>query len=422
MPTTRAIAFLLTAFLLYLAANQTQVGWLYVSSALIGAVLPVAWWWNRTVLNHVTGRRHVRAAVDSAGARSPRVVGEAIHEGDEVEVGLALEGPAAQVRTAERCPLAAPESQRRRVELFIPSIPAGADVFFGYDLAVYRRGLHRFPPLELASRAPLGLFRRRRRLDLNTQVLIYPELRRLKRLELLDRRYFLERARPAAGRGSEVLGVRPYRTGDSPRHIHWPSVARMRRLVSKEFADEAQPGLSLALDLFAYPYPRVAHKHTPFEWAVKAATSIGDYARRQGHPLYLAVDREVLAAPTGAVSWEGLMGYLARIQPNGGRPFGEVLAAQSWQGSAAVLIPWPADDILSSLLAIRRQGFYLLAVLLEPPSFPESGPTARRLASRLTAAGVECRLLQYDEEVDWAEQLERGESWTTNGRRERGRW
>ena len=84
------------------------------------------------------------------------------------------------------------------------------------------------------------------------------------------------------------MGVRPYRTSDSPRHIHWRIVARRQQLMTKEFAEEAQPGLTLALDVFAHPYPAPAGKHTPFEWGVKLAASIGEYAHRRRYPLHLA--------------------------------------------------------------------------------------------------------------------------------------
>ena len=71
-------------------------------------------------------------------------------------------------------------------------------------------------------------------------------------------------------------------------------------MVSKEFADETQPGVTLALDLFRHPYAPAETKHTPFEWAVKVAASIGDYANRRGYPLTLATNDEALPAPVGS--------------------------------------------------------------------------------------------------------------------------
>ena len=344
VPTARTVTFLITAFSLYLFANQTQVGWTYVMSALLAGAVLASWWLNRRALRGIQAQRRVGDAPNAE-----------LYEGDRVTVRLALRNmgraSVAQIRTTERCPLAAPDGAEREMDLFVPSLPARRDgVYFEYQVALYRRGLHEFPPLELASCAPFGFFRRRRRIAAPTRVLVYPEVRPLRRLSLLDHRLALEVAHPRAGRGTEILGVRPFRSGDSPRHIHWRSVARTGRLISKEFVDESRPGLTLVLDVCGHPYPPTESKHTPFEWAVKIAASIGDYTQRRGYPLYLVADDEAWPAPIGPLTRWALLEYLARVQPTGERKLAHVLD----QGlpptcpCAVVILPWPDPTALEA--------------------------------------------------------------------------
>lgn len=398
MPTSRFLTFLSAALVLYLFANQTQVGWLYVMSALLAGVVLAAWWSNRGMLKGLTGKR---------------LIGQMeMHEGDTVHVSLSLSKQitgASQISLEEHCPLAAPDSLQKSMKLFIPVLPSGGLVEFDYDVLVDRRGLHEFSPLAVNSRAPFGFFKRQHELSIPTRALVYPEVRPLKRLELLDKQIAPEVTKQRAGIGYEVIGVRPFRTGDSARHIHWRSVARTGQLISKEFADEAQPGLSLALDLYAHPFVTRDSKHIPFEWLVKVAASIADYARVKGYPLHIMADGEVLAVPAGPISWSAVLQYLARIQPTGKRHLSQVIGNQPTQASVAVILPWPDPRVIESLLSLAHKRVNIMAVIIDPATFPMEGASASNFAAQLQGAGIETRVVHFGE--DWVVQLsEQGDS------------
>jgi uncharacterized protein (DUF58 family) len=323
-----------------------------------------------------------------------------------VSLALALHkrhGAASQIRLEEKCPLAAPDSPQCAIKLFIPSLPADGSVEFDYEVQVDRRGLHEFPPLVLNSRAPFGFFKRAVVVHTPTRALVYPEVRPLKRLDLLDKQAAPEVTRQRAGVGYEVIGVRPFRSGDSARHIHWRSVARTGQLMSKEFADEAQPGLTLVLDLFAHPYPQTDTKHTPFEWMVKTAASIADYARVKGYPLHILADGDVLPIPSGPVAWSALLQYLARIQPVGNHRLSSVFKGHHTQSFIAAVLPWPDHAALETLNTLHQQRADILAVVLDPDSFPAGGASAQSFASSLRAAGTDTRLIRFGD--DWTTQL-----------------
>jgi uncharacterized protein (DUF58 family) len=399
MPTTRTTVVVIAVLLLYLFGNQTQVGWMFVMSALLAGVVVAAWWFNRRMLR---------------GIHVARVVGDGpnqeLYEGETTTVSLTFRNTgrllAAQVKATECCSLAALDSRKRALELFLPYLlPRRGHAYLEYSVDIDRRGVHEFPPLRLSSRAPFGFFRRRRRLDLPTRVLVYPEVRRLHHFRLLDHHLALEFTRRQAGVGTEILGVRPFQSGDSPRRVHWRSVARTGRLMCKEFADESRPGLTLVLDVCAHPYPPTASKYTPFEWAVKVAASIGDYVQRRAHPLHLLADEQVWPTPTGPVGRLPLLEYLARVQPDGQRPAASVVEGGVLPASpcVVVILPWPDGSVVPALSELRHRGMSVLALLVDPASFPAGGPSAGPLADELRASGTEARLVRYGDE--WWEDL-----------------
>jgi uncharacterized protein (DUF58 family) len=399
MVTARSVAFLVTALILYFFANQTQIGWLYVMAAVLAGVLLTAGLLNRGSLGHLVATRSV--------GQSPEAD---VFEADEATVSVRIRNdgrsPAAQVRATERCPLAAPDSPQASQPLFVPWLPRGEQVSLEYSVIVDRRGVHEFPPLRLSSGAPFGLFRRSGTLDAPARVLVYPELRPLKRLDLLDRQAAALVAHARPGIGTEFIGVRPFRSGDSPRHIHWRTVARTGSLISKEFADETSPGMALVLDVRQYPYPQARSKHTPFERAVKVAASIGDYALARGYPLTLVADEVALPVPPGPISRTALLEYLAKIQPEGQlslKNMAERLRRSSHR-FVAVVLPWPDTTTLEALASLHTAGREVLAVLLDAASFPGGGPDPGPFWNGLRGLrGMDARLLTFAD--DWAERL-----------------
>jgi len=393
--TFRALTFLIVALLLYFFANQIQVGWIYVMAALMAGVVPAAWWLGRGALKRIKAERKIEPT-------------DPPHEGETVSVTLTFTNAQtdSHIRTTEHCPFAEPESPAHSLKVFIPALSPRKPVQLKYEAVVDRRGLHEFPPLKLETPAPFGLFRRKRLLPVPTRFLVYPEVRSLGRLSLFDRQPAVAHVYPRPGFGAEFIGVRPYRPGDSPRHIHWRSSARTNQLISKEFADDTQPGLTLVLDLFKHPVPLIDSKHTPFEWSVKIAASLGDYALKRGYALHLVADEATLAPPPGALAETALLEYLARVQPIGNRPLIDVLTNRTTQTFVAVVLPYPDPAILESLSALHRRGIELLVVVLDPVSFPHTGdsPSAPSLVGALTANAIEARLIQYGS--DWLAQFD----------------
>jgi uncharacterized protein (DUF58 family) len=395
MLTARARTFLLAAGVFYLFANQTQVGWLYVLSAVLAGLVLAAGWLSRGTLRYLNGERRLGVNADAD-----------FYEGETITIDLTLlneRGLASQVRLQEHCPLASLDSLQRDLTVFIASLGSRERVALSYEIELDRRGLHEFPPITLKSSAPFGFFHHRRLLDIQTKVLVYPEVRPLRHLDLLDRQLAPQIPRIRSGTGYEVLGVRPFRSGDSPRHIHWRSVARTGELISKDFADEAQPGLTLILDLFGHPYAVSETKHIPFEWAVKCAASIGDLALTKSYPLHTVADADAISLPAGPVSRWALLQYLARVQSVGKRKLAHVIGQQPMQTFAAIILPYPDRSVIETLVSLYHRRIEILAVVIDPSTFPESGPSSATFVDEIRSIGIDVCHIKFGE--DWASQL-----------------
>lgn len=392
--TARGRSFLLAALLFYLFANQTQVGWVYVLSALMAVLVGVAWVYSRGILR---------------GAQAARSIehGE-WHEGDTLTITLRLQAAnLPQLRVLETCPLADPESDLHALRLYVPLLRGSTD--FAYSADLYRRGEVDFPAQTWQTRAPFGFFRRTRLVTASgiSRMLVLPHVKPLTTLALLDRQPNATERNPRAGLGTEVMGVRDYRNGDSPRHIHWRSVARRGTLVSREFADESQPALMLVLDRSA-PYDNLRHKHTPFEMAVKVAASVLDYALRRRMAAFISADSRDQSHPMAALTWDAAQQYLARVPALADTSLADHLARLPLQAMAFVVVSWPTAAIIEPLLALHARGIQLQVALIDAATFPIAAmdrpvPSVEALRSPLQARGILCSVVAHG--MDWPDAL-----------------
>jgi uncharacterized protein (DUF58 family) len=149
-------------------------------------------------------------------------------------------------------------------------------------------------PLWAISGYPFGLAERRIMLAPAEDIFVLPRLGSLRRgglrrqLRGADPTGDRQRRRPAhpAAQG-EVHGLRPFRTGDSPRTIHWKTSARRGELMVREFEDAPGDSLLLVLDPVL---PATPDAEARFEDAVSlAATLAREWCRGGAERLVLAV-------------------------------------------------------------------------------------------------------------------------------------
>ena len=407
MPTKRAWIFLIIAAALYFLANQTQVGWLYVMTAGIVGLLLAAFFYSRgmlkpIVINRTFGRPDSTQTNGRppapATAFNPELAPPSLHEDDPIEVTLQVRHagwrPALLVYGSETCPCAPPADQDQ--PFFIPNLFKDQPLDLTYRTTCDRRGLFTFPPIRLTSTGPVGLFPTKRSMAPPGQLLIYPAYHPLKRLRLLERRGLAERLSRRAGPGSEIIGAREYRPGDSLRQIHWRNTARAGQLVVKEFADEEELTLTVVLDLAA-DSSLGQGKFSTFETAIRLAATFGYYATQQKIPFYLMGKNQQGDLPWTALSWWGALNLLAKVKNDGHKSLAEVLRNVTALPLVVVLASHPTPEVARAAAVLPRAGSRTLAIFITPDGAPPEG------AAALSGPGLAVRTVSPQ---NWMEILE----------------
>lgn len=139
------------------------------------------------------------------------------------------------------------------ISLLYNSIPSNMTCTQKYRCVAERRGRYEFLGTELTTRFPLGLMRGILPTRGGDTFIVQPTLGRLlpEWRDLFDVRNLSNRQRRTRSLSDEgeFFGLRSYRSGDSPRAIHWRSSARRNELVVKQFQQEDSQEYVLLLDL-----------------------------------------------------------------------------------------------------------------------------------------------------------------------------
>ncbi|GMR20444.1 MAG: DUF58 domain-containing protein [Gammaproteobacteria bacterium] len=102
-----------------------------------------------------------------------------------------------------------------------------------------QRGVLAIPDLTISTEFPLGLlYSWSRRIRLNSQTIVYPRPAAPQPLPQPIDGEQGERLGHAHD-GDDFTGLREYTQGDAPRHVHWKSVAKTGRMVTKQFENQA---------------------------------------------------------------------------------------------------------------------------------------------------------------------------------------
>lgn len=167
--------------------------------------------------------------------------------------GLRVEDVSAFLHQTWFIPLLRPgESERRRKMVLLP-----------------RRGRVTWPALRLSTGYPFGLLRRTVRIPTSDETIVLPRLGRLHRgrlRRLLQHRPRLVHATQRPRRRHPVAqtdfyGLREFRTGDSPRWIHWRTTARVGELMVREFEEPPLDNLTVIVDPWLPDRPATLRAH-----------------------------------------------------------------------------------------------------------------------------------------------------------------
>ncbi|HEY8346093.1 MAG TPA: DUF58 domain-containing protein [Symbiobacteriaceae bacterium] len=264
-----------------------------------------------------------------------------------------------------------------------------------------RRGHYRIGPVRVVAGDPFGLFQGEREVCSDQWVTVYPRIRPVEGFPVpLSQPYGPFRTRRQAfSDPAGLAGLRPYRPGDNPRHIHWKSSAHTGTLMLREFDPNAGTRVLLFPDLAAASYRRTAAEET-VETVVEVTASLAAFClhrQMECHLIAHAQERFETLPGRGKRALHDILEVLARVEAEGNLPMEKVLeletARLTGRCSITVISPLLVPRLADVLIELQRRHAVML-VLVQSGVAPKAAPEeSRELARLLAASGVHVYLL-----------------------------
>ena len=240
---------------------------------------------------------------------------------------------------------------------------------------VCARGVHQFHGLSARASNPFGMGARGQVYQANSWIRAIPDVRPLRRIQIHPRRtrvYSGTIPTRLGGVGVEFFGVRPFEYGDPLRWINWRATAkRQSQIILNEFLQERVADIGIIVDgrrrtNFLSP------NHSSFNDSVRAAATLADAFVNTGNRVGLLVFGRHLdwtQPDYGKVQLERLLRALAKAEEGDSQVFDQLQNLPTHifpTNSQLVLISPLALDDVDTLLQLRKKGFELLIVAVNP--------------------------------------------------------
>ncbi|MBF2096896.1 MAG: DUF58 domain-containing protein [Gloeomargaritaceae cyanobacterium C42_A2020_066] len=259
-------------------------------------------------------------------------------------------------------------------------VAAGQTVTLRYHVRPTQRGSGRWGDVAVRQRGPGGWVWGAWTVPAATSTAVFPDLLTLRELSI---RLTLEgsglvRQRRRLGLGTEFAELREYRSGDDPRLIHWPALARTGRPVVRVLEPEQEQTLVVVVDRGRLMTARVQGL-TRFDWALNAALALALAALHRGDRVGVAViDQGVhcwLTPQRGPAYVQRLIERLSAVEPVRVEPhyletLAEVMAHQTRRALVVMLTevvdPTASADLMVALRRLAPRHLPLCVTLADP--------------------------------------------------------
>lgn len=388
------------AILLFLIAWNRGVALLYAMDALLVATLLVAWFFPRFNLRSID----VELSLP-----------EKAYEGDVIPLLINTRKTGLFNRYMIELQGDFPFYSRHKTAMKLINVISEAKQH-RLMLSCDCRGHYQLESYNLQTGFPLGLTSARKQVKLknNSSILIYPTPLPLQQFEIAkdpSHSALQTDNNPKAGGHDEYIGIREYRHGDSPRHIHWPSSAKRGELVVREFQQNSTTHLNIVLDL--NPVANFGEgKHSTLEYSIKITATLIKFALENQYSFSisgLAKEPFEISNKSGSLalgSLENALEALAWLKADGDYSYTHAIRrhmAQNNRGGTLVLFDCLNDHQISHLLPeLQAQHYYPLIYKFDKTSFvdnetsPPKAPTKNQTNTMTTWQinnGCDLRLL-----------------------------
>lgn len=244
-------------------------------------------------------------------------------------------------------------------------LPPQATIRRTYPLLIERRGRHKIEAVKLLTRFPFGLFLKAATLPLESEVIVYPEIKPLPDQLLKDLTALgQEQAVPRRGPGVALHNLRDYQSGDDSRLIHWKTSARQEKLMVRETEREDQRRVALALPTVPPSAPALPaaqmQREQAFEKAVTLVASLAAFFYERAYAIRLLVGEQELPYGSGPSHFYQALRLLALCpfhteSMNAGLEQLRMLGREAAAGALTILVlPWEAPYLHAMRLEVSR--------------------------------------------------------------------
>jgi uncharacterized protein (DUF58 family) len=266
------------------------------------------------------------------------------------------------------------------------------------------RGKFTLGDIVVATGDPFGLFQRAQHFASETTVIVYPRT-----VDFVTPGHIpgqLPGGSQQHGRvpfvTPTVSGVRDYQSSDAFNRIHWPSTARLNRLMVKEFELDPFADVWIVLDMNRHTHVGRGEDSTE-EYAVTVAASLARHFLIENRAVGLMMQGQVLHPDRGTRQLTKVLDILAVVQANRWETFDELLQGESMRISrlSTVLVVTPSVDAgwVSVCQYLMQRGVSVLATLIEPATFGGSAGSIDVVGS-LAAANIPTYLVKHGEPLE----------------------
>ena len=295
-----------------------------------------------------------------------------------------------------------------------------------------QRGRFRLGPVTLRSGDPLGIFRRERPLSGTGFVVVYPPTFELTSFEpsISELSGGEARHRRTYQVTTNVAGVREYVTGDGFNRIHWPTTARARRLMVKEFELDPTADVWIYLDLCSSAAAELAWTPQPpespifasplrmrargkldlppstTEYGVTIAASLARYFILRNRAVGMnsrGRTREFVQSDRGERQLHKFFEALAVVEAAGNLPFANLIATDGIRlnrnDTLLAVTPDASPEWAAALQMLQRRGVNSIALIIDATTFV-SRRDYSRVQSELMASGIPTYRIRQNDPLD----------------------
>jgi uncharacterized protein (DUF58 family) len=276
------------------------------------------------------------------------------------------------------------------IRALLPRLRKGQAGLRTYRLPTFRRGVYDVGPVEIPRADPFGFCRTVQRMGEPQRIAVHPRLLSMHPLPTGITRNLEGPSTDASPQGTITFHrLREYAVGDDLRMVHWPSTARLGKLVVRHNVDTAQPYTVVLTDLDPSRY-----SEETFEEAIDVTASLVHSMSVGKAPVQLRLTNgDRIGGPSQRDPLPSI-DYLTEVRAGGDGSLEAqlVLLRRDRGGTALIVVTGRLDpNTLPMIAALRRRFDRVVVVSMVPeamrvPVHPGLTIVAARSAHELAQA------------------------------------